>query len=516
MSRSERDAERLERRYQRAVADQRAGHHRAAAAGYGYVLNKQPDHLAARNNLAAALAALGWRDAAAATYRMGLETHPDSPELHANLGHLLSEDGDLQAAADHYGAALDRAPGLTEVRYILALVLRRLGRSDEARAHLRWVAAEATADPRPGTALAAMAVDAGRPETALKHAEDALSRAPDDAAALNMRGVACKELARFDDARAAFDAAIGADPGHAEARYNRAVVRLLKGELPAAWADYEWRWRGAGRQPPGAGLGLPTWRGEPLDGRTVLVVGEQGFGDTIQFIRYAPLIKDRGGRVVLQCRPELTRLMQTAPGVDAVCGFGTAPAEADLTVPLLSLPGIFETKADTIPFAAGYLEAPSPAAHARPLPRVGLVWAGSPTHENDRNRSVPPAAFGPVLALDAIDFVSLQMGPARDRLEGAGLAGRVTDMSAGITDFADTAAALAGLDLLISADTVAAHLAGAMGRPAWVLLPAVPDWRWMLGRADTPWYQTLRLFRQTRPGDWDGPLAAIARELHAL
>jgi len=508
----------LSRRYEEGVASHRAGDLRQAAAAYGEVLGENPDHLPARNNLAAALADLGQFDEARACYRRGLQGHPDSPELHANFGNLLRLTGDLSAAADHYFRAVTlapEAPGAHEVRYALGIVLRTLGRRDDAVRELQLAAQAMTTDPRPWSALAALALDIHDLETAAQLIDEALARNPTDADTLNLQGIVYKQMARFGPARSAFDAAIGAAPDHAEARYNRGALRLLMGDMPAAWEDFEWRWFGAGGAPLGVPEGLPRWQGEPLAGRTVLLAGEQGFGDTIQFVRYAPHIHDKGGRVLLRCRPELHRLLKTAPGVDTVCGLDEPAPKADFYLPLLSLAALCQTEPATMPSPGGYLAAPaSRRPPSQPL-RVGLVWSGSPSHGNDANRSVPLRQLTALLAVPAVRFFSLQMGPAREQLADLSPASSITDLTDGLQDFFDTAAQVAGLDLLITVDTAVAHLAGAMGRPAWVLLPHVPDWRWALEGAETPWYRSLRLFRQKASGDWRTPVASAVDALTA-
>jgi len=466
--------------FRKALDDHRAGRLDAAAAGYAAILAADPDHLPAASNLAVLLYDLG---------------------RHADAVPLLE-------------TALRLDPSLTEARYILALCLMRTGRPEAARDAFARAGSDAPDDPRPLTGLAALALAAGDFGPALERAEQALARDGANADALNLKGAALKEMGDFDAARAAYDRTIELAPDHAEARANRGALRLLLGEMPAAWDDYAWRWRGTGRHPPGAELNLPLWRGEDLAGGRLLLIGEQGFGDTLMCLRYLPGLAARGLRTSVRCRPELKRLIGALPEVEAVWTAEETPPAGDAYLPMMDLPGLFGTAADDIPGAEGYLAA-EPAADIGDgaALAIGLVWAGSPTHENDARRSVPLAALGPLLDVPDLRLFSLQIGPGRDALAACGFGERITDLADRIGDFADTAALVQALDLVISADTAVAHLAGALGKPAWVMLPFVPDWRWGLGRAETPWYASLRLFRQPAPGAWASVVRAIVHDL---
>lgn len=520
-------SESLEQIYRTAVADHQAGRFLRATAGYEQVLSENPNFLPARNNLAAALVELDRPDDAAACYQEGLRRHPNSFEIHTNFGNLKRAAGDLDTAVHHYAEAIKLDPQAGEVRYALGVVFRALGRNTEAVRELQAAAELLGADPRPWTALAAVYLGNGADERAGACLVEALRRNPDDPDTLNLKGIHCRAAVKFDAALAAFDAAIRNQPDHAAAHYNRGTLRLLLGDLPAAWVDYEWRWRGRGDGVArGTPLGLPEWNGEALNGRSVLLIGEQGFGDTVQFIRYAPLIKSRGGRVILRCRPELHRLLAEAPGVDAICGYDDPPPRVDFYLSLLSLPKIFETAPATVPFPDGYLpdeylsgEDLNTRASAETLVgtcNVGLVWAGSPGHENDANRSLSLDQLKPLLDISGVAFHSLQIGAASEQRNQAPYRDIITDLAPDIGDFADTAACLSTLDLLISVDTAAVHVAGALGRPAWVLLAVVPDWRWLHTGTSSAWYRSMTLFRQPAAGDWKTPVDAAARALRAL
>jgi hypothetical protein len=269
----------------------------------------------------------------------------------------------------------------------------------------------------------------------------------------------------------------------------------------------------------------PPWDGSPLDGRTILVHAEQGLGDTMQFLRYVPLVRRRGGRVILVCQPPLMRLLSRVPGIERLVAWGEPLPEYDVQVPLMSLPGLFGTTLETVPAEVPYLDAEPALVEAWRHRlgsyagfQVGIVWQGNPRFRFDRLRSIPLAQFAPLARVPGVHLLSLQKGPGRDQLAALPGSFPVTDLGHQLDEttgaFLDTAAVMKNLDLVITSDTVAAHLAGALGVPVWVALHDVPDWRWLLDREDSPWYPTMRLFRQTRPGQWEEVFERIAAALH--
>jgi hypothetical protein len=291
---------------------------------------------------------------------------------------------------------------------------------------------------------------------------------------------------------------------------------MIAGDYRAGWEELEWRRRLAlGPLPVFPALDGPEWRGGPIRGRKLLVHAEQGLGDCLMFARYLPLLAQHGARVILACERPLIPLLRDMPGLAATVPARELPFPPyDAWILLGSVPRLFGTTPETIPAPSGYVSAPSArrASWARLLPegrRVGLVWAGNPLQEANAERSIPFPALAPLLAVRGFRFLGLQVGE-----RNADAAGAVIDLSAQLTDFAETAAVIANLDLVVSVCTSVAHLAGAMGKPCWVLLPHAPDWRWMLGREDSPWYKSIRLFRQERPGEWAAPVAAAAAALH--
>lgn len=324
---------------------------------------------------------------------------------------------------------------------------------------------------------------------------------------------------RSEEALNCFEQLLASNPAHPKARYNRAVLLLRKGELAEGFSDYEARFA-AIREADPRSYAQPRWDGSPLRGKTILLYCEQGLGDAIQFSRYVPDITRLGGRVVLEVQPPLVPLLATLPEVDAIVAKSGVPPITDYHVPLMSLPHILGTTLDTIPAPIPYLvpDTSKEAAWRRILAddtlyRVGLVWRGSATNPMDQERSCPLDCFAPLLAIPGISFYSLQVGAGTEEMTTLADNSALKDLTGQLTDFSDTAAMIANLDLVVTVDTAVAHLAGAMGRPVWVLLARTPDWRWMLDRDDSPWYPTMRLFRQPGPGDWKSVIEKVSRFL---
>jgi hypothetical protein len=307
---------------------------------------------------------------------------------------------------------------------------------------------------------------------------------------------------------------------YAEAHWNLALTLLLNSNLPEGWREFEWRLKIPEIVAP-RDFSQPGWNGSDLRGKTILVHDEQGFGDAIQFARYLPMVAERGGNIILGCARETAGLFQTMPAIGRVLTSGQPMPGFDAHVPLLSLPLMFGTTLSTIPAKVPYLTAPAEGVEnwRRKIGagdgrvRVGLAWAGRPTHKNDPRRSMRLDQFAPLANIKSVCFYSLQKGEAARQSASPPAGMQWVDWTDDLHDFADTAGLVANLDLVICVDTAVAHLAGAMGKPVWVLLPFVPDWRWLLNRDDSPWYPTMRLFRQSTAGDWDGVIQRVGTAL---
>jgi tetratricopeptide (TPR) repeat protein len=419
-------------------------------------------------------------------YRRAIELQPGHARAHNNLGSVLHMQGKLAAALVAYRRALDLDPSLPQANQNYASIVRD------------------------GGALARAAEDYHRYTQTNPH----------DAMAFNDLGNTLRELGQHDEALAAYGRALALKPELAEAHFSRSFVLLLLGDYAAGWKDYEWRWRIPALNAPARRFAQPIWDGGELPAGTILLHAEQGLGDTLQFVRYAPLVAQRCAQVVLECQPELKDLLQRVSGVQRVLAKGEALPAFAAHAPLMSLPGIFGTTLDTVPWSGAYVHADAARIASwrefTPLDdgrlRVGLVWAGRPQQWDDRKRSIELQLLAP-LAQENVSFYSLQKGEAAAQAAAPPPGMRLIDLSPRILDFSDTAALTSLLDLVITIDTSVAHLGGAMGLPTWVLTAHAPDWRYHLGRDDQPWYPTMRLFRQERDGDWSGAIAKAAEEL---
>lgn len=452
-----------------ATEDYQRGDFARAARGFAQALESDPSRTADRANQAVALSAMGQNADAEALLMRHLD--PAQPLLCATLGLVLRRQSRPAEALIWLKRALLLEPNRVETRITLANVLADLGRLEDAIAECR----------------------------------EGLTRDPDSPLLLNNLGLALAENGDPLAALVYYDRALALAPDHAEIHINRAHAHLLAGHFAPGWADYAWRSARLGL--PRLEGGAPLWDGRTLKGERVLVRAEQGLGDTIQFARFLPKIRERGGKPILACDGSLMAIL--APLAEIVDERAPLPDHA-WQVRLLDLPRLLGIDLAQLPGPMPYLRAPVPplALPQDGRRRIGLVWAGRPGHANDRNRSCPFQALAPLFEQPDIAWFSLQLG------QGPGPApAPLTDLAPGITSFADTARALAALDLLIAVDTAPVHLAGALGRPAYLMLPFAPDWRWMLGRSDSPWYPSLTLFRQPKPGDWASVVAAIRQRL---
>lgn len=474
----------MEALFGQAVQRQLAGDLAGALGLYGQVLRGAPDWSPAWANTAAALHRLGKGPEALMAARRAVDLAPEAADARNTLGAILAASGDLAGAEVQFRTALGLEPRQKAALTNLSELLTDTDRFGEAV----------------DAACAGLVLD---PRDPMLHLD---------------RGTARLNLGLLSEAEADFLAALAAEPGMPKARWNLAYLRLLQGRYREAWPDFGARLqvpRGRAEHP---GHVQPLWDGGPLEGRTILVWTEQGLGDTLQFARYLPWVQARGGRVLFQVQPALRCLVDGLAGADRVLSTGEALPPFDLQAPLMDLPALSGSTPEDLPppapiaLPAEYEPPPLLAgALEGPGPKVGLAWAGNPLHQNDARRSLDPALLAPLGSVAGVRWFSLQ----RDARSLPPLPGLV-DLAPGSGSLADTAWALSRLDLLVTVDTALAHLAGSLGVPARLLVAFLPDWRWILGREDTPWYPSLRLHRQPAPGDWAPVVASVAESLASL
>ena len=483
----------------------------------------KPGYAEAHNNLGNVLLRQGKLDEAAAHYEQALALSPNYPEAQNNLGNVLWSQGKLDEAAARFKQALALSPNYAEAHNNLANVLLRQGKLDEAVARSEQAVAlnpdYAEAHNNLGIALWRQ----GKLDEAAAHHERALALRPRLVEAYNNLGNVLKGYGKLVEAAARYRQALAIRPDFTHAQLGLATCYLVEGDYERGWPAFESRLRIPGFVPQHP---LPRWTGEPLAGRSVLLLGEQGLGDTIQFVRYARALKKLGARVVLACQAGLGRLLASYPDADELFLLGSDGQlpHCDYCLPLLSAPLAFRTDAATIPVEVPYLSAdPELTAKWRAELagvdglRIGIVWQGSRGFDLDRQRSIPLAQFAPLASLPGVRLVSLQKGFGSEQVATVDF--RVLDFSARLDEvagpFMDTAALIRNLDLVIAPDTAIAHLAGALGVPVWLALSCTSDWRWLQGRDDSPWYPTMRIFRQTTFDQWPDVFERMANAVRA-
>jgi len=549
-------------------------------------LRFRPGFAGAHNNLGLALSKQGKLDEAVVQFQLAVQFDPHYAAAHTNLGQAWNnlgiarlKQGRLDEARACFEQALQLKPDQLDAHYNLGSVLMEQGRLDEAVACYQQALRLKPDYPEVLYNLGNAFLLQNKLDEASRSYQQALQLQPKDAAAWNNLGSVHKRQGQFDAALACFERTLGLDPAFAQAHWNRAVVLLLGGDFEQGWPEYEWRWtqpwlndppapartgtKGGSRQ-----FAQPLWDGSDLGGRTILLYAEQGLGDTMHFIRYAPLVRQRGGRVIVECQRPLLPLLANVPGVDRLVAPGSPLPAFDVQAPLAGLPGIFRTVEATMPATIPYLQAKAElVAHWRksrmsdvgcPMPGevlltsdfrlstsdflVGIAWQGNPAFMDDWQRSMPLAQFAPLAQVPGVQLISLQKGPGTEQLHALEqrvdsgqwtvdsdaktpstvhrppftvhhLGSRLDEANGA---FMDTAAIMTNIDLVVTSDSAVPHLAGALGVPVWVALAFVPDWRWLLRRKDSPWYPTMRLFRQRRDGHWEDVFERMAEELKAL
>lgn len=449
----------------------RQGRNAEAIEQYRAAIALEPNHASARNSLGVALYQAKQVDEAIEQYQEAIALQPNYVNAYDNLGIALKQQGNLAEAAENFQKAIALRPTYANAYINLGNTMRDLNRYQEA----------------------------------IAYCQEAVRLAPTNADAHNTYGCVLVDLARFSEAIACYEAAIAHRPDFADAHLNLGIILLQIGDFRRGFQEYHWRWQT--KQCPDLRYTQALWDGADLGGKTILLTAEQGFGDTIQFARYAPLVAQRGGRVVIACQKPLLRLLGTIPGVTYCADRDRDNVEIHTHAPLLELPYILGTTVDTIPSQVPYVFPPRDTAIQLTAPeptrlKIGFVWATNPTNSTASKRSCPLAQFLTLLDIPHITLYSLQKDVTEADAESLPDHPHCQNLAPQLKDFADTAAAIAQLDLVITVDTSVAHLAGALGKPTWTLLPHVADWRWLTQREDNPWYPTMRLFRQNQPGDW--------------
>ncbi len=542
----------------RAMALHKSGTHREAERLYEGVLEKEPDNAQALHYSRLLLNQLGRNAEAIDRLTRALVIDSSSPEYHNNfavaLGGMRRNEEALELLDEAVGLKADYA----EAHFNRGIMLEKLGRADEAM--LAWgTAAQIKPDyaeahrrlgdgflrlKRSGDAIRhlteSLRLAPGQPEARLNlgnalrergelHAaaaayRDAAEQRPGWADAHSNLGAVLHQLGNLDEALISLHKAVELRNDSADAHWNLALALLARGDFERGWLEYEWRRRLKEDRPQQRSFPQPEWNGGSIDGRTILVLCEQGLGDTIQFVRYLSMLKERGANVVLECQPKLRPLLEGVEGADRVVARGEPLPRFDTFVRILSLPGIFQTRVATIPARIPYLRAGAKRVTewtrhvTRGNFKIGISWKGSDVYKGDRFRSMSLAEFAPLAAVPGVCLYSLQKGTAAEEIKTVGFKVEIFDRprDEGCGAFLDTAAVLMKLDLVISSDTSMVHLAGALGVPVWVALAFSPDWRWLIGRDDCPWYPTMRLFRQASPGEWDGVFRRMAEVVPEL
>ena len=497
--------------------------HTDALASYDRAIAIRPDYTEAWNNRGNVLKELQRYADALECFNRAIALQPGYADAWYNRGNVLKELKLLEEAVESFARAASLRPGYTEAYNNCGNVLKELGRLEDA-----LLSYDQAVDSQPDDAEAYnnrgnVLKEIGLFDAAQESYNRAIAFRPDYAEAYSNRGLLFQALGRLDDAIEDYNRAIACPSDYLDACWNKSLALLLAGNFAEGWPLYEWRWKLGSAASFTRDFRVPLWRGdEPLAGKTILLHSEQGWGDVIQFCRYARLVAELGARVILEVGQPLAFLLKNLEGVSEIIVRGSALPPFDCHCPLMSLPLAFHTTLDTIPKAPRYLETDKGTLKQWAIrlgekgkPRIGLAWAGRTTHANDRNRSVTLDALLSHLP-GGFQYVSLQKevcGSDQDTLQTGS---EILHFGGEIVDFSDTAALCEHMDLVISVDTSVAHLAGALGKNVWVLLPFAPDFRWLLDRDDSPWYPSARLYRQDRPGNWTGVFQRVERELQNL
>jgi Flp pilus assembly protein TadD len=485
------------------------------------ILEKKHNHIDALHNLGALYAQQGHYDLAITYIEKAIRISPHNADAYFILGKSFHAKGDLDQAITCYRKVIKLNRFFLLAAYNLGEALQDKGEVEEAlvcyRNELEINPNHADSCNNIGIILHAQ----GKYDESIQHYQKALTMSPRSENVWNNLAIALKDCGALDKAIHCYRTALQLNPSQPIIHYGLSMTLLLAGYFEEGWREYKWRWKTRDFERYARNFTRPLWEGTDIPGLTILLHDEQGFGDTIQFVRYAPLIARKGVKVIVECQRELVGLLQSVEGIHQVIGREEKLPAFDRYCPLAGLPLLFGTTLESIPAKVPYIEGDSLSVQKwrnkvqddKSKIKAGLVWAGRPEHKNDRNRSCCLEIFYPLAELSGISFYSLQKGCAAEEAKKPPEGMKLIDYTEDIHNFSDTAAFIMNLDLVISVDTSVVHLAGALGKPVWTLLPYAPDWRWLLNREDSPWYPTMRLFRQPSPGDWDSVILKVKNEL---
>ena len=532
-----------------------AGNHEVGIKHLKKAISAWPRNAPAHNALGNALFQIGKHALAEASYRRALQIDPSDSIALFNLGNVYLSEKNYPGAIDNYQRVIALASPQSDLYNNMGVAYLESGELQPAMEALVRAIELASSNAKAHFNLGRLLAKQKEHRKAIESFARAIDLNPDYAKAFHSLGSSRQALGELAAAKAAYHRALDLEPEYtavitnlasvlvlqgsregaalleelveqepasAEAHWNLSTALLMLGDYVRGWKEYEWRWQWNGFPSPKRGFAQPQWEGQPLEGATIVLHAEQGFGDTLQFVRYAPLVAQRGGRVVLEVQPGLKRLLQHLPSVAECVAAGDPLPEFSFHCPMMSLAAVFGTTIETVPpVPSGFLLGHAGLSRSqtnvnRDYLKVGLVWAGNPEHPNDALRSISLADFLPLTNVDSVAFASLQKGPASAQTAEGHWPVELPDLLTGVVDFADTAAIVMNLDLVITVDTAMAHLVGTMGKPVWILHSHIPDWRWGLQSETSPWYPTARLFRKSDSAGWNELMEHVASELATL
>ncbi len=501
-----------------AVEHQGAGRLDQAAQIYGEIIAAHPENPDANNLLGVIEHQRGNHETALRLMGRAVALKPDFAQAHSNLGVALQEQGRLPEAVASLRTAVSISPDSADANHNLGVALQKMEEGAEAIPSFRKALAIRPDYTEAQRGLGNALRSEGRLAEAANIFQKLVASKKAEAEDHNILGIILRELGQVEEAVKCYRQALAINPNHIEAEHNLGHALLLAGRYEEGWERYEKRFLSKGYKSRIQKFSEPLWTGGPLNGKAIFLHAEQGFGDSIQFIRYAKLVSEKyGGKVIVECQKKLKSLFSTAPGIDVLLAAGEEVPDFDVHAPLMSVPHIIGTTLQTIPAEIPYITTKNLPKPIEIGPesgiKIGFLWAGSTINKRGKVRTVEVSLFERLIRTQRTKFYSLQFGDPGTELKATRFCDEVTDLGPFLEGFAETAAVVDQLDLIITVDTYLAHLAGAMGKPAWVLLPHSPDWRWLLERADSPWYPSVRLFRQPAIGDWEAVFAEVEDSL---